>query len=125
MTSLLSSASLLSDASGSNIARLKASATPESGAWLQALPSPQLGTLLDNDSLLIAIELRLACKVYEQHRCICGAMVEEDGHHGLSVKVNSSGRRRCLGTFASLARLTIVPVTNKMGPDTISTWLEV
>ncbi|XP_061723449.1 uncharacterized protein LOC133529685 [Cydia pomonella] len=84
--------SLLTDASGVDLARLKALAQPESGAWMHALPSPQLGTLLDNDSLRIAVALRLGASVCESHRCRCGAMVEANGHHGLSCQ-------RCAGRF--------------------------
>ncbi|XP_063385543.1 uncharacterized protein LOC134671614 [Cydia fagiglandana] len=84
--------SLVSGASGADLARLKAIAEPESGAWLHALPSPQLGTMLDNDSLRIAVALRLGAKVCEPHRCGCGAWVAENGHHGLSC-------RRCAGRF--------------------------
>lgn len=75
---------LLNGASGANVARLKAVAEPESGAWLHALPSPHLGTLLDNDTLRVAVALRIGSKVCEPHRCLCGVMVETDGHHGLS-----------------------------------------
>ncbi|XP_073944805.1 uncharacterized protein [Choristoneura fumiferana] len=84
---------LVSGASVADVARLKAVVRPEAGAWLHALPSPQLGTLLDNDSLRIAVALRLGCKVCERHRCVCGVMVEEDGHHGLSCQ-------RCAGRFS-------------------------
>ncbi|KAI8440934.1 hypothetical protein MSG28_009231 [Choristoneura fumiferana] len=38
--------------------RIAAVVRPEAGAWLHALPSPQLGTLLNNDSLRIAVALR-------------------------------------------------------------------
>lgn len=43
-----------------------------------------MGTLLDNDSLRMAVALRLGCDVCEPHRCICGSMVEANGHHALS-----------------------------------------
>ncbi|XP_047996131.1 uncharacterized protein LOC125233995 [Leguminivora glycinivorella] len=86
-------ANMLEGAVGSNLARLKAASRVESGAWLHALPSPSLGTLLDNDSLRIAVALRLGCKVCEAHRCVCGVMVEEDGHHGLSCL-------KCAGRFS-------------------------
>ncbi|KAI5639757.1 hypothetical protein NE865_07834 [Phthorimaea operculella] len=84
-------ASLMEAASGVDVARLKAASCPESGAWLQALPSPQLGTLLDNDSLRIAAALRLGCRVCEAHSCRCGASVDSAGHHGLSC-VKCAGR---------------------------------
>lgn len=49
---------VLVGASGADVARLKDVTNSESGAWLHVLPSPQLGTLLDNDSLRIAVALR-------------------------------------------------------------------
>ncbi|XP_063636072.1 coiled-coil domain-containing protein 18-like [Cydia splendana] len=81
---------LVGNASGVDRARLLAVARPESGAWLQALPSPQLGTLLDGDSLRVSVALRLGCDVCQPHLCICGSTVGADGHHALSC-------RRCVG----------------------------
>lgn len=56
----------MGDASGSNIIiiiiGLKASISPQWGPWLQVLPSFQFGTMLDNDSLRIAVELRVGAK---------------------------------------------------------------
>lgn len=82
----------MESAVGVDRARLLAVSRPESGAWLHALPSPHLGTLLDNDSLRVAVALRLGCDVCEPHLCICGAMVESSGHHALSCC-------RCAGRF--------------------------
>lgn len=83
---------LMAAAFETDLARFKAFTKPESGAWLHALPSPHLGTLLDNDSLRIAVALRLGSKVCEAHRCVCGTILEENGHHGLSCN-------RCAGRF--------------------------
>ncbi|KAL0820722.1 hypothetical protein ABMA28_006551 [Loxostege sticticalis] len=83
---------LLGGATGADLARLRAVSQPESGAWLQALPSPHFGTLLDDVSLRVAVALRLGCDVCEPHLCICGSRVEADGHHALSC-------RRCEGRF--------------------------
>lgn len=77
---------------GVDVARLKAVAEPESGAWLHALPSSHLGTHLNNDSLRIGAALRLGCSLCEPHQCLCGATVEANGHHGLSCG-------RCAGRF--------------------------
>lgn len=81
-----------SENTGVELARINAVTTPESGAWLYALPSPHMGTLLDDDSLRVAAALRLGCPVCESHTCICGARVEADGHHGLSC-IRCAGRR--------------------------------
>lgn len=83
---------LLEEATGVDLARLKAVSRNESGAWLQALPSPHLGTLLDSDSLRVAAALRLGCNICEIHACICGSTVETNGHHALSCN-------RCHGRF--------------------------
>lgn len=57
----------LEDAVGANLARLRAVSQSESGSRLQALPSSQLGTLLDVDPLRVIVALRLGCKVCELH----------------------------------------------------------
>lgn len=75
---------LLENAVGTDKARLMAVSRPEAGAWLHALPSPHVGTLLDNNSIRVAVALRLGCDVCEPHICICGTMVESNGHHALS-----------------------------------------
>ncbi|XP_011555023.3 uncharacterized protein LOC105386209 [Plutella xylostella] len=88
--------SLLSSQSGVELARLRAVTQPESGIWLHALPSLQLGTLMDDDSLRVAVALRLGCNVCHPHRCVCGAQVDARGRHGLHC-VRSAGRlsRHC------------------------------
>ncbi|KAI5642071.1 hypothetical protein NE865_05763 [Phthorimaea operculella] len=78
---------LIDTSSGADLARLKAACCHESGAWLNALPSPHLGTYLDNNSLRIAVALRLGCKVCEPHLCRCGTMVDDRGRHGLSCRL--------------------------------------
>ncbi|XP_061706402.1 uncharacterized protein LOC133525602 [Cydia pomonella] len=83
---------LINAASGADRARLIAASKPESGAWLHALPSPNLGTLLDNDSMRVAAALRLGSDVCQPHQCICGSNVESNGHHALSCC-------RCAGRF--------------------------
>lgn len=80
------------NSSGVELARLTAASRPESGAWLHALPSPNMGTLLDGDSLRVAVGLRLGCGVCEPHVCICGTHVDASGLHGLSC-VRCAGRR--------------------------------
>ncbi|XP_061706793.1 uncharacterized protein LOC133517477 [Cydia pomonella] len=72
-------------------ARLLATAEWESGLWLQALPSPSIGTLIDNSTFRLAACLRLETITNVPHRCRCGAMVDSYGHHGLSCG-RSAGR---------------------------------
>lgn len=49
-----------------------------------SLINHQLGLLLDKDAARIAVTLRLGSKVCEPHLCVCGNMVNSNGHHGLS-----------------------------------------
>ena len=72
-------------------ARLLAVCRKESGAWLSALPSPPLGTHLDNETIRISVGLRLGIKLCHPHKCHCGAQVDEFGTHGLSCR-KSAGR---------------------------------
>ncbi|XP_052738626.1 antichymotrypsin-2 [Bicyclus anynana] len=53
-------------------ARLLALSEKESGYWLHALPSKNLGTLLDNESFRVALGLRLGTPLCLQHKCPCG-----------------------------------------------------
>lgn len=75
---------LLLSSGPSDRARTLASSTKHSSEWLQAVPSHQLGLLLDNDAARIAVALRLGNNVCEPHVCICGKSVNADGHHGVS-----------------------------------------
>ena len=77
---------LMSSSEPTDTARILASSTSESSKWLQAIPSHQLGLLLDYITTRTAIALRLGNKVCERHFCICGEIVSEDGYHGLSCK---------------------------------------
>ena len=83
--------SLLAAAAASPAEQALAAGTPDAGLWLNALPSPSLGTHLDDESFRIAAALRLGCPICQPHLCPCGAQVEENGHHGLSCK-RSAGR---------------------------------
>jgi ubiquitin C-terminal hydrolase len=72
-------------------ARLKAVCCKESGAWLNAIPSSSIGTLMDNETFRIAIGLRLGLRLTISHTCKCGSTVDEKDYHGLSCKF-SAGR---------------------------------
>jgi hypothetical protein len=77
--------------SSRDLARFKALQCRESGSWLHAIPSPNIGTLLDNTSFQVCIGLRLGCNLCTSHICKCNAKVDESGIHGLSCS-KSSGR---------------------------------
>lgn len=74
-----------------DIARFKALQCKESNSWLKAVPSPNIGTLLDDDSLRICIGLRLGSQLCSPHVCVCGTQVTRFGLHGLSCQ-KSAGR---------------------------------
>ena len=63
----------------------------ESGTWLGALPVPSLGTKLDNESLRIALGLRIGVPIVVEHMCVSGSKVDVFGTHGLSCR-QSGGR---------------------------------
>ncbi len=72
--------------------RLLAASSPQSGAWLEALPSSPLGLKLTDEQLRIAVALRLGSPVCVPHNCqLCGTPVDVLGSHGLSCRY-SSGR---------------------------------
>ncbi|KAJ4439593.1 hypothetical protein ANN_07720 [Periplaneta americana] len=73
-----------------DIARLLALQESESGAWLHALPSPHIGTLIDSTSFKIAMALRLSCKLCQPHQCICVGIADIYGHHALSCARSKS-----------------------------------
>ena len=69
--------SLLDGASQQATVRLLAVATPELGAWLNALPISSLGLKVDDDVVRIAVGLRLGVAICHPHKCCsCGADVE-------------------------------------------------
>ena len=72
-------------------ARLLAVRKPESGAWLHALPSRSIGTLLENNTFRIIMGLRLGIDICAPHTCLCGAQVDRKSHHGLKCR-KSAGR---------------------------------
>ena len=84
---------LLTRADQSSRARLLAVASPNAGAWLHALPCRNLGLCLSDRELRIAIGLRLGAPLVRRHTCVCGAVVDALGLHGLSCR-RSAGRQR-------------------------------
>ena len=82
---------LLSQSNQFDRARLLSASTPESGAWLHAVPAATIGTLLDPETLRVAIALRLGAEVCRPHRCRCGSVTDSNGYHALTYKF-SAGR---------------------------------
>ncbi|XP_072937198.1 uncharacterized protein [Epargyreus clarus] len=90
-------------------ARLLAVSERESGFWLQALPSSNIGTLLDNSTLSLCVCLRLGLKINEPHRCVCGEGVGQSGHHGLSCQ-RSAGRMSRHASINDVIRRALVTI---------------
>ncbi|KAF2895625.1 hypothetical protein ILUMI_10548 [Ignelater luminosus] len=50
-----------------------------SGSWLNALPSPQLGTHMSGETFRTSVAIRLGADVSQPHRCPCDAAVSANG----------------------------------------------
>ena len=85
---------LLARADQFSRARLLASAQPESGAWISAIPVPSLGTNMSPDEIRIAIALRTGSKICENHVCKCSKNADEFGYHLLSCQFNEGRHPR-------------------------------
>src|SRR6202000_1154207 len=72
-------------------ARLLAVTAAHAGDWLFALPISSCGLRLDDESIRVAVGLRLGVNLREPHQCPCGAQVDCRGTHGLACNL-SSGR---------------------------------
>ena len=79
---------LLENALGSRArARLLASRAKDSGAWLNVLPISSLGLRMDDDTIRVAVGLRLGAPLCRPHTCQhCGAEVDSLATHGLSCR---------------------------------------
>ena len=58
-------------------ARLLAVSSPHASDWLNAIPVPSLGLKLDDESLRIAVALRLGVQIAMPYECVCGDTVED------------------------------------------------
>ena len=66
-------------------AHILAAHKPQSGAWLHAFPMSSIGLCMDNQTIRIALVLRLGCPLCHPHICrLYGAEVDHLGLHGLS-----------------------------------------
>ena len=103
------------------VARLTAVSAPHAGAFLHAVPITACGTRLDDRSLRIAIALRLGAPVCAEHRCICGAVVDVSGTHGLSCR-KSAGRLARHNAVNELIRraLLTAEIPSRLEPSKLS-----
>ena len=68
-------------------AGLLATSRKESGAWLNALPVSTLGLRLYDETMCLAVGLRLGTPLCRPHECSnCGTMVDDLVTHGLSCR---------------------------------------
>ena len=76
-------------------ARLLAASTSESGAWLNALPISSLGLRMDNNTIRVAVGIRLGTQLCRPHMCHhCGSEVDGSGIHGLSCRWSEGRHHR-------------------------------
>ena len=68
-------------------ARLLAASTKEAGAWLSAFPISSLGLRMDDNTVRVAVGLRLGTSLCRPHLCAhCGAEVECKATHDLNCR---------------------------------------
>ena len=57
--------------------------------WIHAIPSDNCGLLLDDETLRIAVGVRLGSALCLPYTCICGASIDEKCLHSFACKKNS------------------------------------
>lgn len=86
---------LFLNASPFNKARLHSVSSFKSGAWIEAVPSANLGLRLSSKQFTVVCGLRLGASIVNEHKCHgCGEKVDNTGSHLLSCKRSSSKQTR-------------------------------
>ena len=100
-------------------ARLLAASTREAGAWLNALPISSLGLRMDDDTIRLAIGLRLGSSLCRPHVCAhCGAEVDSLATHCLSCRWSEGRHHRHAALNDILHRaLTSAHVPSRLEPS--------
>ena len=100
-------------------ARLLAASTREAGAWLNALPISSLGLRMDDDTIRVAIGLRLGSSLCRPHVCAhCGAEVDSLATHCLSCRWSEGRHHRHAALNDILHRaLTSAHVPSRLEPS--------
>ena len=75
-------------------ARILASKAAHTGDWLNAPPIISIGLRMSNETIRVAVGLRLGAQLCEPHQCSCGALVDARGLHGLSCRRNAGRHGR-------------------------------
>ena len=98
---------------------LLASTCKESGAWLNALPLSQCGLRMDDETVHLAVGLRLGAPLCYPHQCRhCGYEVDELATHGISCRW-SEGRHHRLAAINDIICQTLVAakVPSRLEPN--------
>ena len=100
-------------------ARLLAASTKEAGTWLNSLPISSLGLRMDDDTIRVAIGLRLGSSLCRPHVCAhCGAEVDSLVTHGLSCRWSEGCHHRHAALNDILHRaLTSARVPSRLEPS--------
>lgn len=102
-------------------ARFKALQCKESNAWLHAIPSTNIGTFMDDNSIRICVGLRLGCDICSVHTCICGSIVTPKGLHGLSCQKSAGRNQRHIELNNIISRsLSSLHIPTKLEPSGLS-----
>ena len=68
-------------------ARLYTIGTPFTGAWLLAIPNPNLGLTLSKEEFIFSVRMWLGCHLFPSPthlvRCVCGNIIDHFGDHVL------------------------------------------
>ena len=75
-------------------ARILASKAAHTGDWLNTPPITFIGLRMSNETIRVAVGLRLEAKLYEPHQYTCGALVDARGLHGLSCRRSAARHAR-------------------------------
>ena len=99
-------------------ARVLAAASSHSGAWLNAPPVSSLGLRMCNDTIRVAVGLRVGAMICQPHICeLCGKDADSFGHHRLSCRSSQgrSARHHALNTIISRS-LAAASVPSRLEP---------
>ena len=102
--------------------RLLAVSTRESGAWLRALPLSAMGLRMEDETVRIAVGLRLGVPICGPHQCQhCSANVNILGRHALSCK-KSAGRHMRHAALNDIMKraLTSAHIPSRLEPTGLS-----
>ena len=79
-------------------ARLNAISEPHAGAWLTAIPNPNLGLAMSRHEFTVALRLRLGIPLFPSHPnavcCPCAQLIDKFGDHLLGCRKNSLRSKR-------------------------------